>query len=55
MGPLADVKEWLNKYKTFARHKVATIDAASVRMDRCELQIDLGLDDYASQLELQRR
>lgn len=48
VGRLEDVKEWLNDSEAFEKSQVVTIEAASVRMNGNELQIDLGLDDYAS-------
>ena len=48
LGPVADVREWLNNYEAFEKSKVAVIHAASVRIDGNVLQIDLGLDDYSS-------
>ena len=48
VGRLADVKEWLNDFEASEKTQVVTIEAASVRINGNELQIDLGLDDYAS-------
>ncbi|MGB8800716.1 MAG: hypothetical protein WCC97_08515 [Candidatus Acidiferrales bacterium] len=48
LGPLADVKDWLNNYQAFEKSPVVTIDARSVRLEGTELQIDCGLDDYAA-------
>ena len=48
VGRLSDVKEWLNDFEAAEKTQVVTIEAASVRINGNELQIDLGLDDYAS-------
>lgn len=48
LGPVADVKDWLNNYQAFEKSPVVTIDAQSVRLEGTELQIDCGLDDYAA-------
>ena len=48
LGPVADVKDWLNNYQAFEKSPVVTIDAAAVRIAGAELEIDCGLDDYAS-------
>jgi hypothetical protein len=48
LGPIRDVKDWLNNYQAFEKSPVVTIDAASVRLEGSELQIDCALDDYAS-------
>jgi hypothetical protein len=48
LGPVADVKDWLNNYQAFEKSPVVAIDAASVRIDGGALQIDCGLDDYAA-------
>jgi hypothetical protein len=48
LGPVADVKDWLNNYQAFEKSPVVTLDAVSVRLVGTELQIDCGLDDYAS-------
>ena len=48
LGPIADVKDWLNNYQAFEKSPVVTIDAVSVRLVGTELQIDCGLDDYAA-------
>jgi len=48
LGPVADVKDWLNNYQAFEKSPVVTIDAVSVRLEGNELQIDCGLDDYAA-------
>lgn len=48
LGPVADVKEWLNNYQEFENSPVVTIDANSVRLVGNELQLDCGLDDYAA-------
>ena len=48
LGPIADVKDWLNNYQAFEKSPVVTIDAQSVRLERAELQFDCALDDYAS-------
>jgi hypothetical protein len=50
LGPLRDVKEWLRNYEAHETKKTVAIDAASVCMEGNAHQIDLGLDDYASQL-----
>ena len=48
LGPVADVKDWLNNYQAFEKTPVVTIDAVSVRLVGTELQLDCGLDDYAA-------
>jgi hypothetical protein len=48
LGPVRDVKDWLNNYQAFEESPVVTIDAASVRLVGTELQLDCGLDDYAA-------
>jgi len=48
LGPVADVKDWLNNYQAFEKSPIVTIDAQSVRLEGTELQIDCGLDDYAA-------
>jgi hypothetical protein len=48
LGPVADVKDWLNNYQAFERTPIVTIDAGSVRLVGTELQLDCGLDDYAA-------
>jgi len=48
LGPIADVKDWLNNYQAFEKTPVVTIDAVSVRLVATELQFDCGLDDYAA-------
>jgi hypothetical protein len=48
LGPIADVKDWLNNYEAFEKTPVVAIDAVSVRLVGTELQIDCGLDDYAA-------
>jgi hypothetical protein len=48
LGPVRDVKDWLNNYQAFEKRPVVTIDAESVRLEGTELQIDCGLDDYAA-------
>jgi len=48
LGPVRDVKDWLNNYQAFEKSLVVTIDAQSVRLEGTELQIDCGLDDYAA-------
>jgi hypothetical protein len=48
LGPVADVKDWLNNYQAFEKIPVVTIDANSVRLVGTELQLDCGLDDYAA-------
>jgi hypothetical protein len=48
LGPVADVKDWLNNYQAFEKSPVVTIDATVVRLVGTELQIDCGLDDYAA-------
>jgi hypothetical protein len=49
LGPIADVKDWLNNYQAFEKSPVVTLDANSVGLVGTELQIDCGLDDYAAQ------
>jgi hypothetical protein len=48
LGPVADVKDWLNNYQAFEKSPVVTIDAAAVRIVGAELEFDCGLDDYAA-------
>ena len=48
LGPVADVKDWLNNYQAFEKSRVVTIDAAVVRIVGTELELDCGLDDYAA-------
>jgi hypothetical protein len=48
LGPVADVKDWLNNYQAFEKSPVVTIDAAVVRIVGTELELDCGLDDYAA-------
>ncbi|HWO31881.1 MAG TPA: hypothetical protein VNO32_24055 [Candidatus Acidoferrum sp.] len=48
LGPVADVKDWLNNYQAFEKSPVVTIDAAAVRIVGTELELDCGLDDYAA-------
>jgi hypothetical protein len=48
LGPVADVRDWLNNYQAFEKSAVVTIDAQSVRLEGAELQFDCGLDDYAA-------
>jgi hypothetical protein len=48
LGPIADVKDWLNNYQAFEKSPVVTIDAVSIRLEGAELQFDCGLDDYAA-------
>jgi hypothetical protein len=48
LGPVADVKDWLNNYQAFEKSPVVTIDAVSVRIVGNELQLDCELDDYAA-------
>jgi len=47
LGPVADVKAWINNFEAFEKRKIVTIEAASVQLNQDGLQIDLGLDDYA--------
>jgi hypothetical protein len=48
LGPVADVKDWLNNYQAFEKSPIVTIDVSSVRLEGAELQFDCGLDGYAS-------
>jgi len=48
LGPVPDVKDWLNNYQAFEKSPVVTIDTANVRLEGNELQFDCGLDDYTS-------
>jgi hypothetical protein len=48
LGPIRDVKDWLNNYQAFEKSLVVTIDARSVRLEGAELQLDCGLDDCAA-------
>jgi hypothetical protein len=48
LGPVRDVRDWLNNYQAFEKSPVVTIDAIGVRLAGTELQLDCGLDDYAA-------
>jgi hypothetical protein len=48
LGPVADVKDWLNNYQAFEKTPTVTIDAGSVGPVGTALQFDCGLDDYAA-------
>ena len=48
LGPIKDVKDWLNNYEAFEKTPIVTIDANSVRLVGTELQSDCGLNDYAA-------
>lgn len=48
LGPVRDVKDWLNNYQAFEKSPVVTIDAISARLVGTELQLDCALDDYAA-------
>jgi len=48
LGPVKDVKEWLNNYEAFEKSPVVTIDAQSVRLEGTELLLDCASDDYAA-------
>jgi hypothetical protein len=48
LGPIADLKDWLNNYQAFEKSPVVTLDAISVQLVGTESQIDCGLDDYAA-------
>jgi hypothetical protein len=48
LGPVADVKDWLNNYQAFEKSPVVTIDAAAVRIVGAELEFDCGRDDHAA-------
>jgi hypothetical protein len=48
LGPIADLKDWLNSYQAFEKSPIVTIDATSARPEGIELQIDCGLDDHAA-------
>jgi hypothetical protein len=48
LGPVRDVKDWLNNYQAFEKSPVVTIDAVGIRLEGVELQLDCGLDDYAA-------
>ena len=48
LGPVRDVKDWLNNYQAFEKSPVVAIDAQSVRLERTELQLDCALDDYST-------
>jgi len=48
LGPVRDVKDWLNNYQAFEKSPVVTIDATAVRIAGGELELDCGLDDYAA-------
>jgi hypothetical protein len=45
LGPVPDVKDWLNNYQAFEKSPVVTIDAVSVRLEGVELQVDCELDE----------
>ena len=47
LGPVRDVKDWLNNYQAFEKSDIASIEAAAISVNGNEIQIDLGLDDYA--------
>jgi hypothetical protein len=48
LGPVRDVRDWLNNYEAFEKSPVVIIDAIGVRLEGNELQIDCDLDDYAA-------
>ncbi len=48
LGPVADVKDWLNNYQAFEKSPIVSIDVASIRLVGTELELDCGLDDYAA-------
>ena len=48
LGPVRDVKDWLNNYQAFEKSQVVTIDAALVPIVGTELELDCSLDDYAA-------
>jgi hypothetical protein len=48
LGPVADVKDWLNNYQAFENTPDVTVDAIDVRLVGTELQLDCGPDDYAA-------
>jgi hypothetical protein len=48
LGPVADVKDWLNNYLAFEKSSTVALDASRVRLVGTELQIDSGLDDYVA-------
>jgi hypothetical protein len=48
LGPVADVKDWLNDYQAFEKSPVVTVDAALVRIVGAALEFDCALDDYAA-------
>jgi hypothetical protein len=48
LGPVADVKDWLNNYQAFEKSPIVTLDAVGLRLVGAELQLDCGLDDYAA-------
>ena len=48
LGPVADVKDWLNNYEAFEKSPVVTLAAIDVQLAGTELQIDCVLDDYAA-------
>jgi hypothetical protein len=48
LGPVRDVKDWLNNYQAFEKSPVVTIDAQRVRLEGNELQLDCALDDYST-------
>ena len=48
LGPIADVKEWLDNYEAFEKSPTVAVDAVSVWLVGTEMQIDRGLHDYAA-------
>ncbi|HXN26037.1 MAG TPA: hypothetical protein VN902_02880 [Candidatus Acidoferrales bacterium] len=48
LGPIRDLKHWLNNYEAFEKSPVVAIDAQSIRSEGTELQLDCGLDDYVA-------
>ena len=48
LGPVTDVKDWLNNYQAFEKTPIVTIDAVSIRLVGSELQLDCECDDYAA-------
>jgi hypothetical protein len=48
LGPVSDVKDWLNNYQAFEKSPVVTIDAESAQPLGTQLQFDCALDDFAA-------
>jgi hypothetical protein len=48
LGPIKDVKAWVNNFEELEKRKIVAVEAASVQLSQDGLQIGLGLDHYAS-------